>query len=156
MSEGKKFDQGKPSLSLIPRVALEAEAEVFGFGAKKYGRDNYKAGMDWLRVIDAALRHLNAIADGEDTDPESGFPHAAHVRCCMAMLLYYMNKGVGTDSRYRRDPPPTEGSSSEIPNDKTLATFAKTDRREEIYDAEYTKECIRKLSERYPTWWGVE
>lgn len=101
--KGTKFDQGKPSLSLIPRVAQELEAQVFGFGAKKYGRDNYKQGMDWLRITDAALRHITAFADGEDIDPESGLPHLAHARCCMAMLLFYSHYNVGTDDRYKHE-----------------------------------------------------
>lgn len=101
MSEGKKYDTGKPQLSLIPRVALEDEAIVFGFGAEKYGRDNYKLGMEWTRVIDAALRHIVAFSEGEDLDPESGQPHLAHARCCMAMLLFYMHNNKGTDNRFK-------------------------------------------------------
>jgi hypothetical protein len=101
-NEGTKFDQGKPPLSLIPRKALELEANVFSFGAKKYGRDNYKAGMAWTRVIDAALRHVNAFADGEDTDPESGLTHLAHAKCCLSMLIYYTENCQDKDDRYKK------------------------------------------------------
>ena len=68
---GVKFDTGKPPLGLIPRQALEAEAQVMAFGANKYGRDNWRGGMDWTRLSDAALRHITAFVDGEDVDPES-------------------------------------------------------------------------------------
>jgi hypothetical protein len=56
--EGKKFDKGKAPLSWIPRTVIEQEAQVFAHGAEKYGRNNYKKGMDWSRVLDAALRHV--------------------------------------------------------------------------------------------------
>lgn len=101
MSGGTKFDKGKAQLSLVPLAALEEEAKVFEFGAAKYGRDNYKAGMDYSRLIDAALRHINAFNSGEDLDPESGLSHLGHARCCLAMLLYYKAKGKGTDNRYK-------------------------------------------------------
>lgn len=99
MPTAHKKDEGKPPLSLIPRVALDAEAKVFGFGAKKYGRHNFKAGMDWSRVIDASLRHITAFADGEDLDPESGLSHIAHARASLAMLMYYVETKAGKDDR---------------------------------------------------------
>lgn len=105
MSErGTKHDTGKSQLSLIPRAALEAEANVFAFGAKKYSRDNYKLGMDYTRLIDAALRHVNAFNDNETLDPESGLSHLAHAKCCLSMLIYYMSTGVGNDDRYKPAP----------------------------------------------------
>jgi hypothetical protein len=88
---------------MIPRTALEQEANIFYFGAKKYGRDNYKNGMKWTRLVDACLRHVIAFADGENTDPESGQSHLAHARCCLAMLLYYENKQVGEDDRLPKE-----------------------------------------------------
>lgn len=84
-----KHDDGKPPISMIPRVAIEQEAQVLLFGAKKYGRDNWKKGMAPHRLYDAALRHILAYADGETTDPESGLPHLAHARCNLGFLLHY-------------------------------------------------------------------
>lgn len=97
--KGIKHDAGKAPLSLIPREALEQEAQVFGFGAKKYGRNNYRLGMEWSRVIDAALRHVVAFANGEERDSESGMSHLAHARCCLAMLIYYTENKKGLDDR---------------------------------------------------------
>lgn len=102
MSEGIKHDSGKPPISLIPREALEEEAKVFAFGASKYGRDNYKFGMDWTRCIDAALRHIVAFADNEDLDPESRLSHLAHAKCCLSMLLFYAANNRGNDNRYKK------------------------------------------------------
>lgn len=102
MAGGVKHDTGKPPISMISRTALEAEAYVMAFGAAKYNRDNWRQGMKWTRLVDAALRHVLAIGDGEDIDPETGLPHAAHARCCMAFLLEYMAYNLGEDDRYKR------------------------------------------------------
>jgi hypothetical protein len=99
LAGGTKHDSGKPPLSLIPRVALEAEARVFDFGAKKYARYNYTKGFNVSRLIDAAMRHLVAYNDGEDLDPESGESHLAHARCCTSMLMECLNLGTATDDR---------------------------------------------------------
>jgi len=37
-----KFDEGKAPLALIPPEALLEIAEVFGFGAEKYGVNNWR------------------------------------------------------------------------------------------------------------------
>ncbi len=104
MSEGgTKHDNGKPQLSLIPYSALEQEAKVMGFGAKKYSRHNYKKGFDYSRLIDAALRHVSQFNDGEDTDPESGESHLAHARCCLGMLIECIRLGTAKDDRYKRE-----------------------------------------------------
>jgi hypothetical protein len=96
---GIKHYQGKAPLSLIPYEYLTMVAQVFDFGAKKYGRYNYRGGMEWSRVGDAALRHLNAFMNGEDNDEESGMSHLGHAGCCIAMLAFYKLKGVGLDNR---------------------------------------------------------
>jgi len=100
--EAAKFDGGKPPLSLISRYALEQEAMVMAFGASKYGRDNWRQGMDFSRLMDATLRHVYAFADGKDVDEETGLSHLAHARCCLAFLLEYEGKRLGTDDRYKR------------------------------------------------------
>lgn len=101
-TEAKKFDAGKPPLGLISRTALEEEAKVLAFGAQKYGTHNWRAGMDFSRLVDAALRHVYAFADGEDCDKETGLSHLAHARCCLAFLLEYEGKRLGTDDRFKR------------------------------------------------------
>lgn len=100
---GTKHDTGKPSLSLIPRVALEAEARVFGLGAVKYERFNFKKGFKYSRLIDAALRHIIAFNDGEDLDLETKESHLAHARCCLAMLLDTISLGTAEDDRFKKE-----------------------------------------------------
>lgn len=95
-----KFDAGKAPLSLIPRSGLEGIARVMAFGAKKYGRNNWRNGMDWSRLIDAGLRHVEAFNDGEDRDPETGELHLYHALCCFLFLAEYYECGLGSDDRY--------------------------------------------------------
>ena len=104
MSEGVKFDRGKPPISLVNREALEMEADVMAYGATKYARDNWRLGMGWSRLIDAAMRHIVAFGDGEDLDPETKLHHLAHARCCLAFLINYQCHGLGTDDRWVNTP----------------------------------------------------
>lgn len=101
----RKDDKGKPPLSLIPLSALQAEARVMAHGKAKYGAHNWReGGLEWSRVIDAALRHIYAFASGYDLDdgPDgSGELHLANARCCLAFLIEYHEQGLGTDDRYK-------------------------------------------------------
>ena len=100
-TKGTKFDEGKAPMELLSHHALVEIAHVFGAGAVKYGRFNYRAGMDWGRVIGAAYRHLGAFNSGEDLDPETGRSHLAHLGACCIMLLDYHRTGVGKDDRHK-------------------------------------------------------
>lgn len=99
LKEGIKYDNGKPQISLLTRESLIAEARVFEYGAKKYSRNNYKKGMKWTRLLDAAFRHLIAFNSKEDFDEESKMNHLWHVKACIAMLIYYYELGIGEDDR---------------------------------------------------------
>ena len=94
-----KHDGGKAQLSIIPKVALEYEAQALMYGANKYGRDNYKLGMEYTRLLDATLRHIYAFREKEDDDPESSLSHLGHARANLAMLIYYVENEIGTDDR---------------------------------------------------------
>lgn len=96
-----KFDSEKPRMELLSRVALEGCAQVLAFGSRKYAAHNWRRGLAWSRLIGAALRHLTAIMDGEDIDPESGLPHVDHLACCVMFLSEYQKKNLGTDDRWK-------------------------------------------------------
>lgn len=100
---GVKHDHGKPRVELLPSVPLLMIADVLGFGAQKYAAHNWRGGVDQSRLIGAAMRHLLAYNDGEDTDPESGLSHLAHLGCCVLFLLEHQAKGIGQDDRYKGD-----------------------------------------------------
>lgn len=98
--EGIKHDQSKPDLSLLPKEFLDEVALAFMHGEKKYGRYNYKNGLDWHRVISASMRHISAFNEGEDIDSESGLNHLSHAGACIAMLLVYYKGKIGKDTRW--------------------------------------------------------
>ena len=98
--DGKKFDEGKPMLGLVARSLIWAIGTTMTFGAKKYGADNWRGGMEWNRPYDALLRHLTAWWDGEDKDLESGQSHLWHAACELMFLVEYEAKGIGVDNRH--------------------------------------------------------
>jgi hypothetical protein len=99
-----KHDAGKAPLSLVDRGAIEEIAQVLAFGAKKYAAHNWRGGIAYSRLLDAALRHLYAFSDGEDIDPESGLSHVAHAGCCIVFLLGMIQDRPDMDDRYRPTP----------------------------------------------------
>jgi hypothetical protein len=86
-SVGLHLDDGKPRVDLLPPAALLKTAEVFDYGARKYGGNNYQKGIAFSRLYASALRHLLARAGGEANDKESGLPHFAHAAANVMMLM---------------------------------------------------------------------
>jgi len=97
---GTKNDAGKPPIDLVPTDGIRAVAAVLAFGAKKYDRNNWRKGIITSRLYAAAMRHLMAWNDGEDTDPESGLPHLAHAACNIFFLLEQQARRPEFDDRY--------------------------------------------------------
>ena len=100
VGEAFKHDDGKPPIGLIPYSAIIEEAMVLGFGCEKYGPHQWRGGMEWSRLINAALRHLHAFNNGEDLDPETGFCHLGHARASLGFLIEYMTTHPELDDRY--------------------------------------------------------
>jgi hypothetical protein len=100
---GIKHDSGKPPMSLLDRHALEEIARVMGFGAQKYAAHNWRKGIQMSRLLDAAMRHLYAYADGESTDPESGLSHLAHAGCCVMFALNMEKTRPDLDDRHKKE-----------------------------------------------------
>lgn len=93
------MDEGKPPIALLPLKQLNEVAQVVGYGARKYAKDNWKKGETYRSTLSAALRHLVAFQDGEDTCPESELGHLAHAVCNLLFLMWYKDNGEGTDDR---------------------------------------------------------
>lgn len=98
---GIKHDQDKPRMDLLDRFAIEQLALVLGFGAQKYAAHNWRNGLEYSRLVAAALRHIHAFNSGEDNDPESGLPHLAHAMCCLMFLLGMTQERPDMDDRYK-------------------------------------------------------
>lgn len=100
-----KYDNGKTPFALLPPEALTEIAEVLGFGANKYGQNNWRMDGDktnWSRTYSSAQRHLNAFWSGEDHDPESGMPHLSHaITQLMILMVHIMDGHTDMDDRYK-------------------------------------------------------
>ena len=98
-----KFDTDKLPLNLLSTEAMNQTAAVLKFGAIKYAEHNWRKGFAWSRPLAAAMRHITAFNDGEDTDPESGLSHLAHAACCIMFLLEFEKTHPELDDRYKSD-----------------------------------------------------
>ena len=99
-----KYDTNKAPLALIPPQVINQIAEVLGFGAEKYGMNNWRDdghNTEWSRTYSSIQRHLNAFWDGEDLDPESGKTHLAHAATQLVILMQHINDGhTAMDDRW--------------------------------------------------------
>jgi len=99
-TKGVKFDAEKAALDLIPLEALIGLGNVLTFGAKKYQRANWANGIEYSRLISAALRHIAAFNAGQDMDPESGLSHIDHALCNLAFLAWMRVHRTDMDNRW--------------------------------------------------------
>jgi hypothetical protein len=93
--------EGKAPLEhLLGGEVDAAEARVLAHGAGKYGVRNWRKDPILLKTyVGAIRRHLNAWADGQDNDPDSGESHLAHIRACCAVALDAQHQGTAQDDR---------------------------------------------------------
>jgi hypothetical protein len=91
---------GKLPLHLFPTTAIAEGSLAMLEGALKYGRGNFRAiGVRATIYIDAALRHLFAYLEGEDTAVDSGISHLGHALACVAILVDAKWAGKLNDDR---------------------------------------------------------
>lgn len=107
----------KPALfSVIPTASLLHLGEVMKVGAAKYGPFNWRSTpVPAETYVDAIGRHLLSWQDGEDSDPESGMSHLAHIMASCAILIDAQENGMLRDDR------PKAGRVGEM-----ISTFQKT------------------------------
>jgi hypothetical protein len=98
---GVKHDGGKPPLALLPTEPLMEVARVMAIGATKYGTFNWAAGISYIRVLSAVLRHIFQYLGGQDKDEESGLSHLAHAVCGLLFVLQYEHTHKELDDRYK-------------------------------------------------------
>lgn len=144
---GIKHDGDKPQWHLLPFEAVEGAVRVLMHGAKKYSAYNWSKGMPYTRVLDAAQRHLNAIYQGEDKDPDSGLDHVDHAICELVFLKYYMIHGVGEDDRFKRGQPPQKAQVSQA--------LAHSQRQYAKMLMKIIEDIPHEDAEGDPNYWGV-
>jgi hypothetical protein len=110
-----KITEGKPDLTLLSYEWLSLLAEVRAFGAKKYGRDNWKQGMKASESLAAAMRHIMRYKSGELVDPESGKSHLGHAGLNLEHVVWtekYYPELLDLDQAKKQD---AEGKMASIP-----------------------------------------
>lgn len=87
---------------LIPDVALDEVATVYGVGASKYEDRNWERGYKWSYSLGALKRHVSLWAQGEDYDFGPGGTGRHHLACaawhCLTLMTFQFC-GTGTDDR---------------------------------------------------------
>lgn len=63
------------------------------------GDNNWKGGLKKQEVLECAMRHLTALMDGEEIDPESGQSHMGHVMCNAMFYNYFERIGWPENSQ---------------------------------------------------------
>lgn len=98
---GDRKNQGKLQWNLVDFPSLEPMIRVLMFGAQKYSAHNWKKGLKVTEVIDSLMRHLVALNDGEDNDPESTLPHIGHILCNAMFLSFMLKNREDLDDRHK-------------------------------------------------------
>ena len=99
MSQGNRFNEGKPKWSLVPQSSLIPMVQVLEFGAKKYGAYNWAKGLSIRETCESLKRHLDAFMEGEDIDSDSGLSHIGHIQCNALFLSWMMENRKDLDDR---------------------------------------------------------
>jgi hypothetical protein len=96
-------------LSVVPPASIICEAEAMHYGAfeaprkdgkKGYGPYNWRDDpVEMMIYVDACLRHIFAIVDGEEFDPDSGKPHLGHAKACLGIIADAKENGTLIDDR---------------------------------------------------------
>ena len=98
-SAGIKYDEGKPTVGEMIKdfaPAIRDVARVWEFGAKKYGKSNWKDLDDAeVRYTNALIRHL-LTEEEEDFDKESHLLHATHVAWNALARLFFIIKKLNS------------------------------------------------------------
>lgn len=87
-----RYNKGKLKWSYVNFEALEPMVEVLMFGAEKYAPKNWQKGLDLEEILESMMRHLTALIDGEEVDPESGISHMGHIQCNSMFFNYHLKK----------------------------------------------------------------
>lgn len=95
----------KVPLSLVPPTALVYAALGHLEGHLKYGKTNWReAGVKWSIYMDACLRHLAKVDNGEWCDPQTHVPHLGNALACINILIDAYESGKLIDDRPKEAP----------------------------------------------------
>ncbi len=90
---GQKDTKGKLRYDLIPPEAMQALAEVYSLGAKKYEDRNWEKGIPFNIALGALKRHLNEFELGNMINSNDGtLAHLAHVMWWSVALVTFIRR----------------------------------------------------------------
>jgi hypothetical protein len=93
----------KPPVGLVPPALIIHVSQAMKNGAIKYGPYNWRSNKVRMSIyLDAALRHILELLDGEDFASDSGVHHAAHAAACMGIILDALETGSLVDDRPKK------------------------------------------------------
>lgn len=101
---GKKHNEDKPKLALVPRALLNGCARAMMFGIDKHGLHDWKNAEEKLSTLELCskiLRHLEDYKEGMDADVESGLSQIDHIAANVAFLAELTETGKIVDDRYK-------------------------------------------------------
>ncbi len=101
----------KPPWHLLPWGAVAAVVRVLAEGALKHGDRHWEGGMLYSEHFSAALRHITAWWERDDSDPETGESHLAHAASRILFLLAY-----ALEERTDLDDRPEGSTTGQLPD----------------------------------------
>lgn len=109
-------DQKLP-LHLLEPTANAQIAQVLDHGAFKYGRRNfYKTPILANVYIGAVRRHIDALHEGQDLDPDTALSHWAHIGANVHVMLAAIKAGTYVDDTGPEDQSEVQARMSEASN----------------------------------------
>lgn len=84
-----RFNEGKLRWNLVWWPAIAVMGWVLEMGVIKYTFDNWKKGLNREEILESMQRHLIALFEGQEDDPESKIHHMGHIMCNAMFYLYH-------------------------------------------------------------------
>lgn len=84
----------------MPPIGLKAYAAVSLYGKEAHGELNWALGTEWSEFANSTMRHIEDWLWEGDNDYESGLNTLWHALWNLVTLIYYQDKGIGTDDRW--------------------------------------------------------
>lgn len=95
----------KVPLGLVPGTTMAYLAVGHLEGHLKYGLVNWReAGVRTMIYLDACLRHIQKLKDGEWADPTTSVPHLANALACLSIIVDAHHSGKLIDDRPKGAP----------------------------------------------------
>lgn len=105
----EKLEVKKVPLGDLPPAGIIHGAAAAAYGNEKYGFYDYRTTkISYMSNLNAMLRHLVSIVDGENEAPDSLVHHLGHVIATSAKVLDALERGNIVDDR------PSKGNAAAL------------------------------------------